>query len=421
MSNNTNIPGFRQVPQTGVIYVTQRAIDKGFTDGSKEWSNLGQGAPETGHLEGMSSRIESVNIDISMHEYSPVAGQKQLRQKVADLYNSLYRKGKKSQYTWENVCISGGGRIGLTRIAASLGDVNMGHFLPDYTAYEELLGIFKSFMPIPIHLDENLGYKIPLEELKKLIVNYGLRAMLLSNPCNPTGQLISGDLLKQWLELARESECSLILDEFYSHYIYSDQHKLVSAAEYVEDVNKDPVIILDGVTKNWRYPGWRISWTLAPREVIDTISSAGSFLDGGAGHFVQQEVLQLLEPENVLKESKILQQHFKEKREYTVSRLRSMGIIVDVEPQGTFYVWADLSQLPEAIADGFGFFEAALDEKVIIVPGEFFDINPDKRRLRRGFNKHVRISFGPSMEELKRGLDGLERVIKLSQDKTYCK
>jgi aspartate/methionine/tyrosine aminotransferase len=39
-----------------------------------------------------------------------------------------------------------------------------------------------------------------------------------------------------------------------------EEYKMVSASEFVDDVDSDPIIIVDGLTKNWRYPGWRISW-----------------------------------------------------------------------------------------------------------------------------------------------------------------
>jgi hypothetical protein len=64
----------------------------------------------------------------------------------------------------ENVSVSGGGRAALTRAAASLGDINLGHFLPDYTAYEELLDIFRAFTAIPILLEGERGYALPVED-----------------------------------------------------------------------------------------------------------------------------------------------------------------------------------------------------------------------------------------------------------------
>ncbi len=216
-----SIPGFREVPRTGVIYVMHRAGELGFTYDSREWANLGQGAPETGPLPGAPPRVNAVTIDPRRHEYGPITGQMALRTKVADLYNTLYRQGKRSQYTWENVSISGGGRVALARIAAALGNINMGHFLPDYTAYEELLSIFKAFIPIPILLDPDLGYQAPLDMIKREIQGRGLKALLVSNPANPTGQLVEGERLAQWVQLARNYRCSLILDELYSHYMYN--------------------------------------------------------------------------------------------------------------------------------------------------------------------------------------------------------
>ncbi len=415
MNNSKPIPGFRDVPRTGVIYVMHRARQRGFSYDNPEWANLGQGAPEIGPLPGSPPRINQLSINPNHHEYGPITGQIPLRQKVADLYNTLYRKGKRSQYTYENVSIAGGGRVALTRLAAALGNINMGHFLPDYTAYEELLSVFKAFTSIPILLDPDYRYQIPLETLKKEILGRGLKAMLISNPCNPTGQLAEGAELQRWVQLARRYRCSFILDEFYSHYIYTGQAdadpKLVSAAAYVEDVNADPVILVDGLTKGWRYPGWRISWTLGPKEVITRVASAGSFLDGGANNPFQGEVMDLLDPDCVLQDTAATQKHFRNKRDYVLERLYDMGIGVEAEPAGTFYVWANLEQLPKPLNDGISFFKAGLEENVITVPGVFFDVNPERRRTYARYRKYARISFGPEMEALERGLDAIERLI----------
>ncbi|MDP3559026.1 MAG: pyridoxal phosphate-dependent aminotransferase [Legionellaceae bacterium] len=408
-------PGFRSVPQTGVIYVVQQASLHGYTSEDPSWVNLGQGAPETAAILDAPPRIAHIDIPESAHEYSSVSGDIILRKKIAELYNTLYRQNKTTQYTHENVSISGGGRIALARIAASLGNINMGHFIPDYTAYEELLSIFKAFIPIPLLLDPILQYHMPIESLEQHILGLGLKALLISNPCNPTGQVIQGETLREWTQLAGKFACSLIIDEFYSHYIYSDNHAFtapVSAAAYIEDVNRDPIIIVDGLTKNWRYPGWRISWTIAPKTIINTITSAGSFLDGGANHAIQLKTLELLEPAYVLQDTQALQACFRKKRAYTLDRLRHMGICVEAEPQGTFYIWANLKNLPPPLNNGISFFEAALKEKVIVVPGIFFDVNPEKRRSRARFESYVRISFGPELEKLTLGLDNLERMIQ---------
>ena len=410
-----NIPGFRAVPRTGVIYVTHEAAQHGFSYGNPHWANLGQGSPETGDIPGGPARIREVTISEASRQYSPVAGNKLLCQAVADFYNATYRRGKKSRYTADNVSIASGGRLALTRLASALGDVNMGHFIPDYTAYEELLSVFKAFTPIPILLEAKNGYKIPLADLKEEILGRGLSALLVSNPCNPTGQLVEGKELSAWCAMARECQCSVIFDEFYSHYIYTNGNakkpKMVSAAEFVEDVEHDPIIVVDGLTKNWRYPGWRISWTLGPKTVIEAIASAGSFLDGGANHPFQNAALPLLEAKSAEAETLAIQKHFTKKRGLILAALKKLGITADAAPSGAFYVWANLSKLPPPLDDGMNFFRECLKEKVIVVPGVFFDVNPGNRRSLMRFKNYCRISFGPEIEKLELGLGGIERVI----------
>jgi aspartate/methionine/tyrosine aminotransferase len=414
------IPSFRQVPRTGVIYVTTEAAKRGFTASAADWCNLGQGQPETGPLPGAPERRSSLEISLDDQEYAPIPGVWELREAVASHYNRHYRRGLPSQYTADNVAISGGGRAALTRAAASLGHVNLGHFLPDYTAYEELLDIFKAFTAIPILLEPERAYAFTTHDLRREIEGRGLSALLLSNPNNPTGKHIAGDELAQWVAIARDCPCTLLIDEFYSHYVWANTARTgaggarpESAARYVENVDKDPIVLFDGLTKNWRYPGWRITWTVGPQSVIEAVASAGSFLDGGGSKPLQRAAISLLEETHVRAETAAIARAFAEKRTLLVERLRRLGVHIELAPEGTFYVWGDLSGLPEPLNDGMSFFRTALDHKVIVVPGEFFDVNPGKRRgpHRSRFRRHARFSFGPPIEVLQRGCDRLEAII----------
>lgn len=92
----------------------------------------------------------------------------------------------------------------------------------------------------------------------------------------------------------------------------------VSSAEYIKDVDEvrptphehntylitaqDAVVIIDGLTKNFRLPGWRVCWVLGPKNLISALSQSGSFLDGGANHPLQLAAIPLLEPSRVAKE-----------------------------------------------------------------------------------------------------------------------
>jgi hypothetical protein len=411
------LTAFRAVPRTGVIYVVHEATRRGFHYGHPDWANLGQGAPEAGPLPGAAPRLTQLPLDEPTSEYAPVSGLPDLREAIAALYNARYRRGMPSQYSADNVAISAGGRLGLTRVCAALGPLHLGHLLPDYTAYEELLEIFKAFVPLPIVLDQERGFSLSPEELRREIVGKGLGALLLSNPCNPTGQVLRGGALRAWLDAARDLSCMMIFDEFYAHYLYDGalaEGASVSAARYVEDVDRDPVVLIDGLTKNWRYPGLRLSWTVGPKAVIERVASAGSFLDGGAPHAIQRAALPLVTVERADQEARAIQRAFGLKLELVLERLRAMGITLASTPQGAFYAFASLANLPEGLRDGMAFFRAALNQQVIVVPGEFFDVDPGKRRshIPSRLKQFVRISFGPDYASVATGLERLDALIR---------
>ena len=420
---------FREVPRTGVIFVTTEASKRGYSPSSPDWCNLGQGMPEAEALPGAPARIANLPILEGDQEYAPVAGLWELREAIAGYYNETFRRGMGSKYSAENVAVSGGGRSALTRVAASLGNINLGHFLPDYTAYEELLGVFRLFSPIPILLEPERGYAFSGADLRREVLGRGLAAILASNPANPTGKVIGGNDLAEWVAVGRDLDCALIFDEFYSHYIWrpdlvalgsaqpidgaAPSGPVETAARYVENVDRDPVVILDGLTKNWRYPGWRVTWTVGPKKVIEGCVSAGSFLDGGGSRPLQRKAIELLAPDAAMAETKAIHATFAKKRAKMLNGLRDLGFGIDLPPEGTFYVWASAEHLPASINDGMSFFRAALDRKVITVPGEFFDVDPGKRRGGRvsRFRRHLRFSFGPSIDRLELALDRLRELI----------
>jgi hypothetical protein len=411
---------FREVPRTGVIYVTTEANKHGYSHAADDWANLGQGMPESEALAGAPPRIADLPVLAGDHEYAPVQGLWELREAIAGFYNELFRRGHGSKYSAENVAVSGGGRSALTRVAASLGHINLGHFLPDYTAYEELLSVFRLFSPIPILLEPERGYAFSAADLRREVMGRGLSAILASNPSNPTGKVIGGSDLSDWVAVARELDCALIFDEFYAHYVWRPdlvaQGGIETAARYVEDVDRDPVVILDGLTKNWRYPGWRVTWTVAPKRIIEGVTSAGSFLDGGGSRPLQRKAIELLAPTAAMAETRAIQAEFGKKRARLLNGLRDLGFTVDLPPEGTFYVWASAEHLPPTISDGMSFFRAALERNVITVPGEFFDVDPGKRRGGRAsrFRRHLRFSFGPTMAKLDLALERFRELISTS-------
>lgn len=336
-------PAIEHPGSTGVIYVTDRATSNGFYYGNPEWANMGQGAPEVGDIEGGVPR--TLQFDLSqfgegVHEYAPNTGTMALRKAVANYYNQTFRQHHSKKFDHSNVCIVPGGRAGMTRLAAVIGNVNCGYQLPEYTSYESMLSAFKSLVPIPTVLSEEDRYKLSTEDLRKEIKGRGLSAMIMSNPRNPTGMLIEGQELKALVETSKELGCTILLDEFYSWYMHEGPlGRANSAAEHIDDINETPVVLIDGLTKGFRLPGWRVCWVVGPKDIITALNQSGSFLDGGTSHPMQCMALQMLDIDRCNQDRIALQKLFRHKRQHVLARLKKMGLEVKVEPQATFYIW----------------------------------------------------------------------------------
>ncbi len=411
-----SLGALRPIPYMGVIYVVAEAMKLGFTNGDPDWCNLGQGQPEVGEMDGAPPRIRAIRIEPEDQAYGPIDGTPELRAAIAEHYNRLYRKGKRSRYGAENVSVACGGRLMLTRIFAALGDVNVGYQIPDYTAYEDMIAYHQHrFTPVPVPAAEDYGFAIRPEEFRDEVARRGLEAFVLSNPCNPTARVLRGKELESYVSSARELSCTLVLDEFYSHFIYDGAKPgkgPVSGASFVEDVERDPVLIVDGLTKSFRYPGWRVGWAVGPSAMIETLGRAASAIDGGPSRPIQRAALEALEPSRADQETSALRSVFSKKRNLMTERLDALGVRFARESEGTFYAWGTIADLPAPLNDAETFFRRGLERKVLTVPGVFFDVNPGKRRHGPSpFRSWVRFSFGPPMENVVLGLDRLEQMV----------
>lgn len=350
--------------------------------------------------------------------YGPVPGTDECRDVIADHYNRLYRPAKSSQYSRKNVIVCPGGRLALLRVLASLRAGRLGYLTPDYMSFESLMEMqAHRLTPVSIHLPNFGRDGLPLDLLTQAIHTERLTALLLSNPSNPIGNVLSDDELRSLLTSACASDCTLVMDEFYSQYIYerdgSPADAPVSVAAHVSDVEHDPVLIVDGLTKNFRYPGWRLSWIVGPSTAIEELSRVATGMDGGASTVLQRAALEVLEPDSSDRETSAIRTLFAQKRRLMIERLRALGVRVHREPQGAFYVWGDLSGLPYPFNNSRTFFDSALDRKVVTIPGALFDLNPCGRRpANPGFETWMRFSYGPDAATLRRGLDRIAEMVK---------
>ena len=416
---SADFPMVRYVPYMGVIWTVNEASKLGFYNGHPDWCNVGQGQPEVGTIDGAPDRIESLKLQPSDAAYGPVGGTLEVREAIADWVNRTYRKGM-SQYTAENVSFACGGRLALTRLYSIFKDgARIAYKNPDYTAYEDYLYPLRHNCElIELRAEEKDGFTVPVERFENFMHDVRPNAFVFSNPCNPTGQVIKDEAMDRYIEAARKENCLLGADEFYATFSYNEDgspaEKAVSALPYVKDINRDPVIVFDGLTKGFRYPGWRAGWAIGPKYLIEMINRAASAVDGGPSTMVQRGVIEELAEGHAEAELLATRKEFAVKRKMMMEGLAELGIHTPAnQPLGTFYLWASIENLPGKLSDADYFFHACLQKKVITVPGHFFDVRPFRVRPTNEPYRHwVRFSYGPNRQTIKTALERIAQVIE---------
>lgn len=416
---SADFPMVRYVPYMGVIWTVNEASKLGFYNGHPDWCNVGQGQPEVGTIDGAPDRIESLKLQPSDAAYGPVGGTLEVREAIADWVNRTYRKGM-SQYTAENVSFACGGRLALTRLYSIFKDgARIAYKNPDYTAYEDYLYPLRHNCElIELRAEEKDGFTVPVERFENFMHDVRPNAFVFSNPCNPTGQVIKDEAMDRYINAARKENCLLGADEFYATFSYNEDgspaEKAVSALPYVKDINRDPVIVFDGLTKGFRYPGWRAGWAIGPKYLIEMINRAASAVDGGPSTMVQRGVIEELAEGHAEAELLATRKEFAVKRKMMMEGLAELGIHTPAnQPLGTFYLWASIENLPGKLSDADYFFHACLQKKVITVPGHFFDVRPFRVRPTNEPYRHwVRFSYGPNRQTIKTALERIAQVIK---------
>jgi aminotransferase len=323
------------------IYETLYAFKDSFgsfmgEEGTHPWS---QGFPLTTQLEKFNgpSMPDSLDINPDDRLYPKAWGHPELRESIADYYNSQYG----STIAPENVMVFAGGRPGIYSVLAFLKEhveVRIGNI--EWPAYLDILhqtNVNKQIIPYTkennFHPDNSEYFNRSGLDLKTSIMP------IISNPQNPSGQTRSGNELKELIEMAEQPNCGILLDEAYEMF----HSPSVSGIQYVKDLDNSNVFLSGACTKGLQSPGIRIGWIVASKKNIETLSNFSSFGIGGVSHLSQKYAVKLLEPNRVKQARKAIEEHYSWQRERYGKAFKEMGLGI-YTGKGGFYHWLELPE-----------------------------------------------------------------------------
>ena len=258
---------------------------------------------------------------------------------------------------------------------------------PEYPLYSAVLAKLGA-EPNAYDLDETQGWEPDLADLARRI-NSRTKAILLINPSNPTGSVMSRHTLEQIIDLARRHNLLIFADEIYDKLIYAPGVHHVSIATLAQDV---PMVTFNGLSKAYLVPGWRIGWAVAtgPREVLHPYLEAVHRLLRArlsAPHPFQHAIKPALEgPQDHIA---LMCDKLRRRAQLTADWAARTPRVSLVAPKGAFYAHPSLD-IPE---DDLTFVTALLKQKhVLVVHGSGFGQKPG--------TKHMRIVFLPPEDVL---------------------
>ncbi len=376
-------------------------IDSKFKQMKAEGMNVvgfGAGEPDfdtPAHIK--EAAINAINAGFT--KYTPASGTLELKKAICD---KLLRDNGLS-YEPSQIVVSNGAKHSLINAFGAI--LNPGDEViipaPFWVSYPEMVK-YNDGVPVILHTTEEKGFKFSADEFKAAITPK-TKAIVLNSPSNPTGMVYTEEELKAIAEVAVENNIFVISDEIYEYLVY-DGVKHTSIASFNDKI-KDLTIIINGVSKTYAMTGWRIGYTASNPAIAKAMSNVQSHTTSNPNSIAQAATVAALN--GPMDDLKVMIKAFDERRKYMAERINSIEGVSCLMPKGAFYVMMNISGLKgrtlagKLINNADDFAEVFLDKQMVaVVPGTGFAA-PD----------YVRWSYATSMENIKEGIDRLEKLL----------
>lgn len=324
-------------------------------------------------------------LDANLTHYPPALGILSLREKIAEYEAGLYNE----DITSDNIIITNGATEGLVLAMWTLLNENdtIIQPTPGYTLYSSQTTLAGAKV-ITYDISED-SFQINEDKLRKLIQK-DTKAILLTSPNNPTGQVLNKESIKAVYEVMKDNpQVYAILDDVYNVFVYDTE--IHSLREYKDIQNR--LIVIQAFSKSHAMTGWRIGYVVAPTIIIDEMHKLHQNLMAGVNSIAQHAALSAFEVDNAY-----MREEYKERRDYVYNRLVNMGLDV-LKPEGAFYIFPSIKKFNMSSYDFC--LRCANEAKLALIPGIYF-----------GNDDYVRLSYCYALEDLEKALDRLETFVK---------
>lgn len=342
--------------------------------------------------------IDAINNNYS--HYTPVNGLNELKQAVCD---RLKRENNLDYTPNEIICSSGAKHSLFTALTAllSLGDEVIIPS-PYWVSYAEMVKVAGG---VPVIAQTSLEDDFLLQpDVLKNKITEKTKAIIINNPSNPTGTLYGFELLKELSKICVDNGIYIISDEIYDKFIYGNNvhYSIAGISEEVKDIT----LTINGMSKTYAMPGWRLGYTAANKEIIKAMGSIQGQCVSHPSSITQVASVKALNMDQSFVNEMVYE--YDRRRKYMLSVFDQIEGLRYAEPKGAFYIFADISCFLNKeyggvfVSNSAEFAQCLLNQcNVVVIPGSAFG--------QEGF---VRFSYACSYGDIVKGLDKFKSFIE---------
>lgn len=357
--------------------------------------DLGVGEPDfptPDHIKEAAKRA----LDDNFTKYTTSAGIPQLRQAVCDYINSNFG----SDYAPDQCCITVGGKQAIFSGVVSL--INPGDEVllekPCWVSFPQIVN-FAEGRNVMIDT-EATDFHLTAEMVKAAITQKS-KLLIINSPSNPTGRVIDPTEFRKIIEVCVEHGMWVISDECYLQFVYAP-HRVNSAAALPPEL-RSRVMIAGSLSKTYAMTGWRVGFTLGPKEWVTEVLKIQSQSATMAASIAQKAgVAALTESQEPVKQ---MLAEYQRRADWFIPALNEIPGIECSQPEGAFYAFPNIKGLMQNC--GFATSKQAADELLM----KYGVVGTDGGAF--GAEGYIRLSYATSMEVLQEAVARIKQMVSV--------
>lgn len=176
------------------------------------------------------------------------------------------------------------------------------------------------------------------EDVLRAAITDRTRAIIINNPCNPTGAFYEKKTLETIAAIAEEFDLVVLADEIYTYYLYDDEYTPFMTLPGMAK----RTLTLNSFSKNFIMTGWRVGFIVADPEIINAISFINDFMVYSAPRPSQRAAIHALEIRNDIVGKYV--EAYKNRVRFTADLINQVPYMSVLEPKGTFYLFPNIKK-----------------------------------------------------------------------------